>query len=62
MNFKEWLKKVSRNIDIYNFPEKAMQMAWDAAIQQAEIIIAEKYDEQEPWLEPGEISEIIKQI
>lgn len=56
MKFKDWLKKDEVLIDTYNYPEEALEMAWDAAIEQAEMIVAEKYDEQEPWLEPGEIS------
>ncbi len=59
MTFEELLKNVRNNIDIYNFPEEAMKIAWESAIEQAEIIIAEKYDEQEPWLEPNEISKIL---
>jgi len=31
LSFKEWLKKEDANIDIYNYPEEAMEMAWNAA-------------------------------
>ncbi len=57
MKFREWFKPDEH--DLYNFPEEAMKEAWSAAVEQAEIIIADKYDEQEPWLEPGEITAIL---
>ena len=56
MGFDEWYaKRYSGNDEGFKMH---LESAWDAAIWQAEKIVAERYDEQEPWLEPGEISKI----
>jgi hypothetical protein len=62
MSFKKWLEQEDANIDLYNCPEEAMEMAWDAALKQAEQVVADRYDEQEPWLEPGEITKVVNGI
>ena len=59
MTFKEWFKVEFKQP--YKHKDY-MEMAWDAAINEAEKIVAERYDEQEPWLDPGEISKITKGI
>ena len=62
MGFKKWFKDNEDDLDLYNFPEEAMEAAWNAALEKGEAVVAEKYDEQEPWLKPGEITEIINSI
>jgi hypothetical protein len=62
MNFKEWFEQNPLGDFLSDSQMRNMRTAWDAAIEQAEIIVADKYDELEPWLEPGEISKITKEI
>lgn len=35
--------------------EQHFRHGWNAALRAAEEIVAERYDECEPWLEPGDI-------
>jgi len=57
MNFDEWYK--SR----YNGNDEGFKMhlesAWDAALVEAEGVVTSHYDENEPWLETGEITKLV---
>jgi hypothetical protein len=35
MNFKDWYESEEPNIDLYNYPEEAMEMAWNGALELA---------------------------
>ncbi len=37
MTFKEWFNKDDH--DLYNFPEEAMELAWNEATKQQQVII-----------------------
>lgn len=56
MKFKDWYDE--ENHDLYNYPEDAMQEAWDAAIDQAAKLVAKNYDPCEPWISEEEIREL----
>ncbi len=61
--FDEWYARCWESDFDYNgsYTRKNLEDSWNSAIKSCELIIASKYDEQEPWLEPGEVSEILKE-
>jgi len=61
-SFNEWYEKEGKQTFEWNgsYTLDDLKSAWSAAVSSCESIIADKYDEQEPWLEPGEVTEILK--
>jgi Zn-finger nucleic acid-binding protein len=59
--FRQWLdaQPFSRATNDY---QDEMRDAWNAAIAAAEAVIAEKHDPCEPWLDPGELSTLLKSV
>jgi hypothetical protein len=55
MTFEEWIDDYSLDHDLYDDPYEAAEKAWNAAIAQAAKLVAEKFDEQEPWIEEKDI-------
>jgi hypothetical protein len=37
---------------------KDLESAWNCAIREAVALVREKYDEQEPWLEPEDMEQL----
>jgi hypothetical protein len=61
MNFEEWLGKYGPLLaarGVTPVERRQMKMAWDAAIEEAAILVASKYDELEPWIEPDDIRKL----
>ena len=62
MSFNEWYERVGKASFEYNgsYTLCDLKEAWNAAIDCAEEIVDDRYDFQEPWLEPGEIRAALK--
>ena len=62
MTFDEWYEKEGRESFEYNgsYTLTDLRDAWNAAIESAELVVKENYDESEPWLEPGQLTESLK--
>jgi len=54
MNFDEWFRQEGYAEE----HREVFRTVWNAAIDVVGILIAENYDECEPWITPNEMSEL----
>ncbi len=61
ITFDKWYESIGNESFEFNgsYTLDDLRNAWNAAIESAELIVLDKYDEQDPWLEPGEIKQIL---
>lgn len=55
MTFGEWWNTVQASKARYPVLREIAEKGWNAALEAASALVADRYDETEPWMDPSDV-------